>query len=124
MLSGLDRAQTRRMWFVPEFEIWGLAEWGTADYLIVERVGAESTIGYGSHSLGGDAQAVAFEDLTDHRGNSLPTTIDAARVIVRPRSSQNVFVVGNESETGFKLARDSAAAGPVTADLLIVEMGT
>ncbi len=124
MLSGLDRAQSRRMWFVPEFEVWGLSEWGTADFLILEQIGSESTIGYGSHSLGGDAQAVVFEDLTDHRGNRLPDTIDAARVIVRPRSSQNVFVVGDESETGFKLARDSNATGPVTADLLIVEMGS
>jgi hypothetical protein len=123
MLSGLDRAQARRMWFVPEFEIWGLAEWGTADFLVVEQIGAESTIGYGSHSLGGDAQAVVFEDLIDHRGNHLPSTIDAARVIIRPRSTETAFVVGSESATGFKLARDPDAAGPVAADLLILELG-
>jgi len=124
MLCGLERVQTHRMWFVPEFEIWGLAEWGTADFLVLEQIGSESTIGFGSHSLGGDAQAVTFESLTDHRGNHLPDTIAAARVIVRPRAALGAFVVGSESETGFKLARDPGAAGPVTADLMIFEMGT
>lgn len=66
---------------------------------------------------------MAFSDLTDHRGNQLPSTIASPRVIIRPRSSDTAFVISEESETNFKIARDPDASGPVTVDLLVVEMG-
>ena len=124
MIPGLERVKSHRIWFVPELEVWGLADWGTVDYLVVEQIGATDTLGYGSNSLGGEAQEVAFAELEDHRGNSLPDTIDAPRVIVRPRSAEMAYVVGSESESSFKLARDPNAAGPVTADLIVIEMGS
>ena len=124
MNSGLERVLSHRMWFVPEYEVWGLAEWGSADFLVSEEVGSDVTIGYGSQTLGGDAQSVAFGDLSDHRGNQLPDALDAARVIVCPRGTETAFIVGGESSLGFKIARDPDAVGPVTVDLMIIEMGS
>jgi len=124
MQSGLERVLSRRMWFVPDYEVWGLAEWGSADFLVAEGIGSEISVGYGSQSLGSDAQSVAFADLSDHRGNQLPDSLDAARVVVRPRGAETAFVVGGESSSGFKIARDASAVGPVTVDLLIIELGS
>ena len=63
-------------------------------------------------------------DLSDHRGNQLPDALDAARVIVRPRGTETAFIVGGESSSGFKIARDPDAVGPVTVDLMIIERGS
>lgn len=124
MLTALDKVTSRRIWFVPNFSVWGTAGWGDVDYLVLERVGSVNSILYGTASIGQAAQEVSFADLSDHRGNQLPSSIDAARVLLRPRSADAVFVVGNESSTGFKVARDSASAGPVTVDLMIIELGS
>lgn len=124
MSDGFTQAVARRMWFIPGFEVWGLADWGQVDYLVTEQTAGSTYILYGHQGLGDDAQGVLFADLVDHRGNSLPATIDAARVMVRPKSAEAAYLVGDESPTGFKLARDPAAGGPVSVDLLIVEMGS
>jgi hypothetical protein len=112
------------MWFVPQFSAWGLSEWSEVEFLVAEEVESTTSILYGTIDIGDAVQQVTFEDLTDHRGNHLPVTIDSPRVIVRPRSVETAFVVGDESDQGFKIARDPDAAGPVTVDLLIIEMGS
>jgi DNA transposition AAA+ family ATPase len=110
------------MWFVPGLEVWGIANWGRIDYLVAEQVAGSTGILYGNQGLGDDAQSVLFADLTDHRGNKLPDSIEEARILVRSRSADAVYVVGEESAAGFKIARDPAAEGPVTVDLLVVEL--
>lgn len=124
MITGLERVQSRRMWFVPELSVWGLAGWGEVDYVVAEQVGSTVSILYGQSGLGEDAQLVVFAELRDHRGNILPPQIESPLVLVRPRTSENAYVVGQESETAFKIARDSSAARPVMTDLLIIEMGS
>jgi len=123
MYTGLERVTARRVWFVPEFNIWGTAGWADFDLMVVENVDGVESILFDSISLGETTQEVAFAELTDFRGNSLPDTITNPRIIVRPRSEAGGFVVGEESDLKFKIARDSEAAGPVTVDLLVIEMG-
>ncbi len=123
MLSGIERITARRVWFVPDFVVWGLPSLGEHDFLAIEKVGATQSVYYGSATISQNEQEVCFDQLVDHRGNLLPATIQAARVIPRSKSSDAVFVVGQESSIGFKIARDPASDSPVTADLLIVELG-
>ncbi|MCP4685892.1 MAG: hypothetical protein GY867_10670 [bacterium] len=123
MNSGIEKITARRVWFVPDFEVWGLLDSGEQDYLAVEQTGSTQAIYYGTATFGQNEQSVDFEHLVDHRGNSLPATIEAARVIPRSKGSRTVFVVGHESSHGFKIARDPASDSPITTDLLIVELG-
>ncbi len=123
MSSAIDKINSRRMWSIPDFQVWGLASGNAVEFLTVECVQAESSILYGEIDIGDTAQQVAFADLADHRGNALPNEIKSARVIVRPRGAQTAFVVGTEGASGFKIARDPNAPGPVAVDLLVIEMG-
>ncbi|MFH1686762.1 MAG: hypothetical protein ABIE70_04485 [bacterium] len=122
-IAGIQGVTARRMWFVPELSVHGVAGWGEVDYLVLEQVGDTSSILYGSAGLGDEAQTVRFDALADHRGNQLPSTIAAPRVLIRPRGAEVAFVVGTESDNSFKVAREATTASPVIVDLLIMEMG-
>jgi hypothetical protein len=123
MTTGFERVTARRVWFVPSFIIWGLPVWEEVEFLTVEKVGSDETVLYGSLDIGGTVQQVVFSDLTDHRGNQLPPAIVSPRIIIRPRSNDTAFIISEESGSTFKIARDPDASGPVTVDLLVVEMG-
>jgi len=123
MIAGLERVKSHRLWFVPNFVVWGLPVWGEIEFLTVEKVDAGETVFYGTADIGDPSQQVAFSDLTDHRGNQLPATISSPRVLVRTKSEDGAFIIGEESDTSFKIARDPQASGPVTVDLVVVEMG-
>jgi len=124
MISGLDRVLSRRMWFIPDFSVWGLAGWSEVEFVTAEQIGSDVSILFGSIDIGNDAQQVLFENLADHRGNSLPQSISAPVVMIRPKGAETAFLVGSEAVTGFKIARDDETAGPVMVDLLIMEMDT
>ncbi|UCC45751.1 MAG: hypothetical protein JSU65_07485 [Candidatus Zixiibacteriota bacterium] len=123
MISGLERIKTRRVWLVPDFTVWGLADLGQADYLVHETVNATSTVLFGSTGIGQAEQEVSFSDLTDHRGNSLPAAISSPCVFPRAKDRHSAYIVGPESVGKFKIARDPEAPSAVSVDLLIVEMG-
>lgn len=123
MNNGIERVLARRMWFVPEVMVWGTIGLGELDYLTVEKIGSSSSVLYGYSSFADGQQRVAFSDLTDHRGNKLPSEIRAPKILVRAKGVDSAFVVGQETPNGFSLARPESAAGPVMADLLVVEMG-
>jgi len=113
----------RRAWFVPGLVVYGSPADESCGFLTLERLDGEATIGYSAAPEATGVQTVAFDSLTDHRGNQLPAVIDAPRVILRPRSASSVFLVREESDEEFAVARDPEATGPVTVDLLIMEMG-
>lgn len=123
MLSGIERITARRIWFVPDLTVWGLPSLGEHEFLALELVAGVKSVYYGSATISQNEQAVSFDQLVDHRGNHLPATINSATVIPRSKSGTAVFVVGRESASGFKIARDPDSDSPVTADLLIVELG-
>jgi hypothetical protein len=122
-MSGLHSVTARRAWFVPDFSVWGQPSLGEQEYLGLEKVDDTWSVYYGTVSIGQSIQEVAFDQLTDHRGNQLPGSINAPRVFVRPKSSQAAFVIGQESADRFKIAREAEADGPVSVDLWIIEVG-
>ena len=123
MLSTMSRITSRRMWFVPRFSVWGSAQWCGIDYLAIEEVESVKSVLFNSVGIGDSSQSVAYEDLTDFRGNCLPATIKNPRVLIRSKSADAAFVVGDETTEGFKIAASDAASNPVLVDLIVVEMG-
>ena len=123
MIAGLERVMAHRTWFVPDFVVWGLPPLGEYEYVAVEQVDSAPSVYYGKTYVGQPEQQVSFDQLADHRGNSLPATLSAPRVIPRLKGSDGVFVVGKETSEGFKIARDADTETPVTVDLMIVELG-
>jgi hypothetical protein len=120
---GIENVLSRRIWFVPGFEVWGLPGLGVIEYLVLENIGSEKTIFYGQAGIGDGSQTVAFNELTDHRGNILPANIDSPRVIARSHDENAVFIVGTEKNNSFKIAHDPYSKNNVTVDLMIIELG-
>ena len=122
-MQSLTYLRGRRLWVVRDFAVWGLPDDAEILYLGVEDVNSVGRLMFGSSSIGGTSQNVTYSDLVDWRGNNLPDNISAPRVLFRPRSPRNVHLVGEESSTGFRVARDPASPGPITVDLFIFETG-
>jgi hypothetical protein len=112
----------RRLWVIRDYTIWGLADEARFYYQGVEEVNSVKRVMFGIASINGMAQNIAFSDLVDFRGNNLPSTIKSPKIMVQLRSPYPVFLVGPESDTGFRIARSSDAPGPVKADLFVFEM--
>lgn len=123
MSTPLERITSKRSWFVPGVVVSGVSGVESLDYLAVEDIDGQSTVYFGNADIGQGAQQFTFDQLTDDRGNQLPDTIDGPRVMVRATGEYSAFVVGQESDTGFKLARSTAAEESVIVDLLIIEHG-
>lgn len=123
MISALTRVTSRRVWFVPHFVVWGAPDWSDLEYLTVEEIDSVKSVLFDSVSIGESTQSVKFCDLIDQRGNNLPASITKPAVMTRARSCDQVFVVGDETSEGFKMARSSEASGPVRVDLMIIELG-
>lgn len=118
----LDYLRGHRIWFVPNFSVWGESDATELLYLAVESIDGDARVSFGAITLDGKAQDVLYSDLTDFRGNQLPSVINSPRVIIRPQSSSGAFVVNQESNSGFRIARDKTAPDAVMADLFIIEM--
>ncbi len=112
-----------RVWYVPEVKVWGTESWGGLDMLMVENSNGQRSLMYHSVDIGGSTQEMLFSELRDFRGNLLPESITNPRVVVCPRSAFAAFPVGHASNRSFRIARDLVASGPVTVDLLVLEMG-
>jgi len=123
MSSGLAQVTARRIWFVPQFQVWGQSGLGAVDCLLLEQTGSAQGIFFFRQMLGEPSQTVRFEDLVDHRGNMLPSSINNPRVIIRDRSDRRVWIVGSETSESFRIARDMAESGPATVDLFVIELG-
>jgi len=119
----LDYLRGRRTWVVPNFVVWG--DWSLYSFfLFYTEMGASSKrIVFSKSTLGGLDQAVNFSSLFDFRGNQLPTTIKSPKVIVLPKNEVFCFVVGAETDTGFRIAKFSESSYTGLVDLMIVEMG-
>jgi len=119
----LDYLRGRRTWVVPNFVVWG--DWSLASFLLLYTEMGETSkrVILAKNNLGGLDQAVNFSDLYDFRGNQLPEVIANPKVMVMPKNEVNCFVVGTETDTGFRIARFSGSEKTGLVDLMIVEMG-
>lgn len=122
-MNSLMYLRGRRMWVVRDYSIWGLKDDAEIFYLGSETVDSTNRLMFGTSTIGGLDQNINFADMIDWKGNALPESINAPRIIFRPRSQYNVFLVGEESSTGFRVAREQSAIGPVTTDMFIFETG-
>lgn len=123
MIDGIARVHTKRVWFVPDVAVWGSAAADDIGYLVVETVGAAKTVLFGSGASGAVGQELLFAQLVDHRGNLLPATLAAPRVIARPKSTTPVFVSAAETSDRVQLARGESSEPSTTVDLLVIECG-
>ena len=123
MLSTISSITSRRTWFVPRFSVWGSAQWCGIEYLAIEEADSTKSVLFNSEGIGDSSQSVVYKDLTDFRGNRLPATIKNPRVLVRSRSADAAFIVGDESAEGFRIAASATASSPVLVDLIVMEMG-
>ncbi len=119
----LDYLRGRRTWVVPNFVVWG--DWSLASFLLLYTEMGETSkrVILTKNNLGGLDQAVNFSDLYDFRGNLLPEMITNPKVMIMPKNEVNCFVVGTETDTGFRIARFSGSEKTGLVDLMIVEMG-
>jgi len=123
MNAGLEKVTARRVWFVPDFAVWGLSSLGEHDYLALEGVNDTISAYHASITVGESDQQVRFAELLDHRGNHLPAALASPRVFLRTHGEESAFVVGRETSQSFRVARDGDSPRPVTVDLLVVELG-
>lgn len=108
---------------MPNFVVWG--DWSLASFLLLYTEMGETSkrVILAKNNLGGLDQTVNFSDLYDFRGNQLPQFITSPKVMVMPKNEVNCFVVGSETDTGFRIAKFSGAEKTGLVDLIIVEMG-
>jgi hypothetical protein len=118
----LDYLRGRRTWVVPNFVVWG--DWSLVSFLLLYTEMGETSkrVMLARNNLGGLDQSVTFETLYDFRGNQLPQAINNPKVMVMPKNEVNCFVVGTETETGFRIARFAGSERTGLVDLMIVEM--
>ncbi|KPL02707.1 MAG: hypothetical protein AMJ90_05000 [candidate division Zixibacteria bacterium SM23_73_2] len=119
----LDYLRGRRMWLVRNFVVWGEGYGDDFLFLYTQLDSPDKRIVFNNSFLGGEAQEVNFSSLYDFKGNQLPATIDHPKVVVLPRKEPFCFVLGSETESGFKISRKKGAEENGLVDLLIVEMG-
>lgn len=122
-MHSISYLRGRRLWVVRNFQIFGTADEARFLYLGIENVAAVNRIMFGATGIGGAVQDIRFSDLIDFRGNNLPDTINSPKVLIRFRSPYAAYLIGEESDSGFRMARDISAPGPISVDLFIYEMG-
>ena len=119
----LDYLRGRRVWVVNNFSVWGEYS-AVVPILIWTETGASSNrLIFARENLGGFEQAVNFSDLSDFKGNQLPQTIANPKVIILQKNEVECLVIGQESQTGFKIAKLTDGDQNGVVDLVIVENG-
>ncbi len=122
-MTGYALANTKRSWYIPNLHVYGTIGWGEFEYLLAENVNSVVSVLFDSVSIGDNSQQISFRDLIDHKGNKLPDTLTNPRVIIKQKSDSTAFIVGDESNFGFKIVRSEQSTKTVQVDLYIVEMG-
>ncbi|MCJ7507325.1 MAG: hypothetical protein MUO85_01170 [candidate division Zixibacteria bacterium] len=119
----LDYLRGKRSWLVTNFVVWG--DYYSSQFLCFYTEVGESSkrIIFDQVSLGGFDQSVNFADLYDYKGNNLPSAISNPKVMVLFKNEVYCFVVGQETDFGFKIAKLSGTQASGLVDLLILEMG-
>ncbi len=119
----LDYLRGRRVWVVNNFSVWGEFSTVTPILLWTEVGTASHRLMFAREMLAGLEQGVGFSQLYDFRGNQLPQSISNPKVIILQKNEVECLVVGQESSTGFKIARLTESDQSGSVDLIIVENG-
>jgi len=119
----LDYLRGRRVWVANNFSVWGEFSAVTPILLWSEAGTTSHRLICARETLGGLEQSVSFSQLYDFRGNQLPQTISNPKVIILQKNEVECLVIGEESSTGFKIAKLSESDQSGSVDLIIVENG-
>ena len=108
---------------VNNFSVWGEYAAVTPILLWTEQGSSSHRIVFSREVMGGLEQAVSYPQLYDFRGNQLPQTISNPKVIILQKNEVECLTVGQESSSGFKIAKLSQTEESGLVDLVIVENG-
>ena len=118
------RLTGRRAWYVPGVSVWGDLTAQTMQAIATETFGTDTRVVFYEFAVAGEAQEISYASLTDHRGNNLPGAIDRPVVIIIPKNSVSVVVVGQPTNVACRLARSQPGGADGLVDLWIVEAGS
>ena len=118
----LDYLRGRRVWLVNNFSVWG--KYSAFEFLFVNTEQAEGykRVVFNRVDLGSETQVVEFSSLYDYKGNQVPSEIKSPKVLTLPKNETFCLVI-EESNYGFKIAKESSSMENGLIDLLIIEMG-
>lgn len=122
-MTGYALANTKRSWYIPNLNVYGTIGWGEFEYLLAENVNSVISVLFDAVSIGDNSQQILYSNLIDHKGNYLPQSLVNPKIIVKQKSDNTAYIVGEESSTGFKIVRSEQSSNPVSVDLYIIEMG-
>ena len=117
-----DYLTGNRKWLIRDLVVWGDAGSLDTALLATESNPSANRLIVLRELCGAQAQVIEFADLVDHRGNTLPATINNAEIIIIPKSESDCFVVGSIGAASFRLAKSPGASADAIVDLLIMEM--
>ncbi len=118
----LDYLKSNRKWLVKNYRVWGADLSYEADILMTEITPSNSRVVFLHRFVGDIGQVVEFADLVDHRGNSLPESINNPEIVVIPKNSITTFIPGSVGPSSFRIARSGDEPDDAVVDLLILEM--
>jgi len=117
----LDYLRGNRKFLITDFVVYGDYTSAESGILYTEDLPGNKRIIFAHEFISEDEQKVSFSSLYDYKNNQLPAVLSSAKVIILPKNDVHCFLVGAETQTGFKIARsDPDKTGLV--DLLIMEM--
>jgi len=120
----LDYLKSSRKWLAPNLLVYGNADSYQPVFLLTEDATAKRIV-VAANVIGGKDQQVSYSELTDVRGNAIPSEITSPVVIIIPRNEVFCYLVGRPSSTGFKIAKNESSNGSSNnglVDLMIMEV--
>ena len=123
MNTTLTHFNARRAWLVRDLNVWGSLHAETLHALATEVDDTATRVVFTELALGGDLQEIAFGSLTDHRGNTLPETLDTPVIIPIAKNEVPTAVIGQPGPTSFRLAKTTSVPDDAQIDLWIIEAG-
>lgn len=118
----LDYLKSNRKWLVKNYRVRAADHALEADLIMTEIVSPDSRVVFHHQFVGDVGQVVEFADLTDHRGNQLPATLNNPEVLIVPRNAVGAFIPGPIGPTSFRIARSGLEPSDAVVDLVILEM--
>ena len=122
MNTTIDYLRSNRKWLVRDYVVWGDNGTFEADLMMTEFEAGDERVVFSREFTGETAQTVQFKNLVDHRGNSLPESINHPEVIVIPKNAVRSFILGNVGNKSFRISKDSSGISFSLVDLLVMEM--
>ncbi len=117
----LTHLNARRAWLVRDLNVWGSLQAEILAAIATEIDDSETRVVFTEFVIGGQPQEIAYASLIDHRGNTLPTSIDTPAIIPIAKNDVPAAIIGQPGPTSFRLAKATSTPENALIDLWIVE---